>query len=61
MTPELFKNSMRATMEFNENAETVPEIDVHIVKSSHDITIKPCRNYLFKVRLGAASAELSSQ
>merc|ERR1712241_590588 len=30
----------RATMEFNENAETVPEIDVHIVKSSHDITIK---------------------
>jgi len=37
---EVFKNSMRATMEFNENAETVPEIDVHIVKSSHDITIK---------------------
>ena len=30
-------------------------------RKSHDITIKPCRNYLFKVRLGAASAELSSQ
>ena len=30
-------------------------------RKSHDITIKPCRNYLFKVRLGAASGELSLQ
>merc|ERR1712227_1087227 len=37
---EVFKNSMRATMEFHEDAETVPTIDVHIVRSSHDITIK---------------------
>ena len=37
---EVFKNSMRATMEFHENAETVPTVDVHIVKSAHDITIK---------------------
>lgn len=37
---EVFKNSMRATMEFHEDAETLPEIDVHIVKSSDDITIK---------------------
>jgi len=37
---EVFKNSMRATMEFHEEADTVPEIDVHIVKSSHDISIK---------------------
>ena len=37
---EVFKNSMRATMEFHEEADTVPEIEVHIVKSSHDISIK---------------------
>ena len=37
---EVFKNSMRATMEYHEDAETVPEIDVHIVKGVEDITIK---------------------
>ena len=37
---EVFKNSMRATMEFHEDADVPPEIDVHIVKSSDDITIK---------------------
>jgi len=37
---EVLKNSMRATMEFHAEAETVPDIEVHIVKSSQDITIK---------------------
>jgi len=37
---EIFKNSMRATMEYHEDAEKVPDIDVLIAKSHHDITIK---------------------
>ena len=37
---EIFKNSMRATMEYHEDAETIPDIDVHIVKSVEDIVIK---------------------
>ena len=37
---ELFKNSMRATMETWENEEQVPDIEVQIVKSKHDISIK---------------------
>merc|ERR1711915_1069332 len=37
---EIFKNSMRATMEYHEDAEKVPDIDVLIAKSPHDITIK---------------------
>ena len=37
---EVFKNSMRATMEFHENSESIPSIDVRIVKSSSDISIK---------------------
>jgi len=37
---EIFKNSMRATMETWENEDEVPEIDVQIVKSKHDISIK---------------------
>lgn len=37
---EVLKNSMRATMEFHAESETVPDIEVHIVKSSQDITIK---------------------
>merc|ERR1712183_955052 len=39
---EVFKNSMRATMEFHENSDTIPDVKVHIVKSSHDISIKIC-------------------
>jgi pyruvate dehydrogenase kinase 2/3/4 len=37
---EIFKNSMRATMETWENEEQVPDIEVQIVKSKHDISIK---------------------
>eukprot|EP00092_Neocalanus_flemingeri_P040770 GFUD01044386.1.p1 GENE.GFUD01044386.1~~GFUD01044386.1.p1 ORF type:complete len:573 (+),score=88.69 GFUD01044386.1:101-1720(+) len=39
---EVFKNSMRATMEFHENSDTIPEINVRIVKSAQDISIKVC-------------------
>jgi len=39
---EVFKNSMRATMEFHENSESIPDINVRIVKSSQDISIKVC-------------------
>jgi pyruvate dehydrogenase kinase 2/3/4 len=37
---ELFKNSMRATMETWENADEIPDIEVQIVKSKNDISIK---------------------
>jgi len=37
---EIFKNSMRATMETWENEDKVPDIEVQIVKSKHDISIK---------------------
>ena len=37
---EIFKNSMRATMETWENEDEVPAIEVQIVKSKHDISIK---------------------
>jgi len=37
---ELFKNSMRATMEFHEDSSEIPPIDVLIVKSTQDITIR---------------------
>jgi len=37
---EVFKNSMRATMEFHEDSEELPEITVRITKSTEDISIK---------------------
>merc|ERR1719228_983340 len=37
---EVFKNSMRATMEFHDDSDNIPEIQVKIVKSSEDISIK---------------------
>ena len=37
---EIFKNSMRATMETWETEDQVPDIEVQIVKSKHDISIK---------------------
>lgn len=37
---EVFKNSMRATMEFHENSDSIPEVDVHVIKSAKDISIK---------------------
>jgi len=37
---EIFKNSMRATMEFHEGEETFPNIDVQVVKSTSDISIR---------------------
>ena len=39
---EVFKNSMRATMEFHENSDSIPDVKVHVVKSSQDISIKIC-------------------
>jgi len=37
---EVFKNSMRATMEFNDGSEIVPDVKVRIVKTNKDISIK---------------------
>jgi len=37
---EVFKNSMRATMEFHEGEDSIPEIEVQIVKGKSDISIK---------------------
>ena len=37
---EVFKNSMRATMEFHEDADTLPDVKVQVVKSPQDISVK---------------------
>jgi len=37
---EIFKNSMRATMEFHDGEDIIPNIKVHVVKSTSDISIK---------------------
>jgi len=37
---EVFKNSMRATMEFHEDTDTLPDVKVQVVKSPQDISVK---------------------
>jgi pyruvate dehydrogenase kinase 2/3/4 len=37
---ELFKNSMRAVMEFNQNEDNIPKIQVTIVNSKEDVCLK---------------------
>jgi len=37
---EVFKNSMRATMEFNDGSDYIPDVKVRIVKTNKDISIK---------------------
>jgi len=39
---EVFKNSMRATMESHEGEDVVPEIEVLVIKSEEDVCIKIC-------------------
>lgn len=40
---ELFKNSMRAVMEFHGEKDKVPPVVAHVVASSEDVCIKVCK------------------
>ena len=37
---ELFKNALRATVEAHEDDTELPEVDVLVVKSNNDVTVK---------------------